>query len=231
MSLLGALLEVFYPPACIACGAVLEAETFFCAECDRGVEPLPRPGCARCSEPIDPPSVECERCRARPPPFDSAFAPFVHEGPVAHAIHLFKYEDQPQLARPLASLLALQLRARPSRDALVSAIPLHAQRYAERRYDQAELLAAELARRLELPSRSTLERVRRTQRQVGLDETAREQNVAGAFQARASLDGARILLVDDVFTTGATARAASRALKDAGAREVHVVTLARAMRG
>jgi len=222
------LLDILFPPLCLACGRVCEEEGVFCEGCGGDAETLPEPRCARCAEPG--PLPLCPRCCSRPPAFSQAFAPFSHEGAVARAIHLFKYEDRPELARPLAALAWRAatdfLEQAPS---WVCALPLHLQRYRERRYDQAELLARELARLTKRTHRPRLlHRHRETRRQVGLSESEREANVAGAFQATAEVRGRSLLLVDDVFTTGATARAASQALLEAGATEVQVFTLARA---
>lgn len=154
-------------------------------------------------------------------------APFTHEGSIARAIHLFKYEDRPELARPLARLVAERLG--PLEPELsVAAIPLHESRFRERKYDQAHLLASELAQlwRLSYLPRA-LQRTRATRRQVGLDEAAREDNVANAFLG-SKVKNLKILLVDDVFTTGATARAASEALRVAGALDVWVLAVGRA---
>lgn len=228
-----ALLEVFFPPACVGCGEVLPGRGFFCEACEALLDETPDAGCARCSEPGRFDGGLCPRCAARPPPFARAFAPYEHDGAVARAIHRFKYEDQPDLARPLAGLLALKARGFLERaaGAAVCPIPLHAQRFRDRKYDQATLLAAELAKVTKRPLRDGwLERTRATRRQVGLPEDAREANVRGAFAARPEAKGQAVVLVDDVYTTGATAAEATRALLAAGAREVWVLTLARARR-
>jgi ComF family protein len=231
VSALGGLLDVLYPPACVACARVLPGPgAYFCGECARSVQENTGSACVRCAEPGDYDDGPCERCRRRPPPFARAFSPFVHDGPVARAIHQFKYEDHPELAQPLGELLVERARAfLDSAPRALCAIPLHDKRLHERKYDQAQLLVEQLGR---LTGRAVavdaLERVRFTERQVGLDEAERELNVAGAFQASAAAAGQRLLLVDDVLTTGATARSAARALIDAGAAEVQVLTLARA---
>jgi ComF family protein len=149
---------------------------------------------------------------------------------VSRAVHQLKYEDHPELAAPLGALLARaasHFLARAPAD--VCPVPLHPSRLRERRYDQAHLLAQALARasgRRLLPD--ALVRARATERQVGRTEAERDANVQGAFTAPRALEGIRVLLVDDVFTTGATARAAAEALKGAGATDVWVLTLARA---
>jgi ComF family protein len=167
-----------------------------------------------------------------PPPFRRAFAPFVHFGAVARAIHRFKYEDHPELSAPLGRLLSNEAKVFLSgAPGLVCPIPLNVKRYHSRRYDQAALLAKEIAAHTGRDFKPTLlERSRDTPRQVGLSDTAREQNVAGAFAASREAWGGEVLLIDDVFTTGATARVATQALLDQGARRVEVLTLARASR-
>ncbi len=224
------LLDLLYPPACLACARVLPAQGFFCEPCDLAVERTPPAHCPRCAEPGDFGPGSCPRCTRSPPAFARAWAPLAHAGPVARAVQRFKYEDHPELAPLLAGLLADEARAfLATAPARVVALPLHAQRFRERRYDQAALLASELARatgrtlHLEL-----LRRARATRRQVGLSELDRAQNVEGAFEATGRLQGEDVLLVDDVFTTGATARAATAALRSAGAGRVEVLTLARA---
>jgi ComF family protein len=231
LSLLGEVLDVVFPPACAACDEVLGGHRFFCGDCQPLLLETGPTHCARCAEPGLFPGNLCPRCRKSRPAFARAFAPYEHDGAIAKAVHRFKYEDRPELSGALAQLLLEQsgafLKTAPLH---VVPIPLHDARYRARRYDQATLLAADLCRlepRLLLCD-GVLERVRATQRQVGLSDEARVQNVAGAFVAREAPH--RVLLVDDVLTTGATADAAARALKSAGATQVEVLTVARAKR-
>ena len=202
---------------------------FFCAGCEAEVDLLPPGGCGRCAEPGDFPRGTCPRCASHPPPFESVFAPFAHQGAIARAVHLFKYEDRPDLAAPLARLLAREAaRFLASAPGVLCAIPLHRSRLRRRRYDQAELLTHTLARLTGRDRLEALTRMRPTLRQVGLTEAEREANLRGAFSATDCARGRDVVLVDDVFTTGATARAAASALHNAGARSVRVLTLARA---
>lgn len=226
---LDAMVDVLLPPACTVCDAVLPAAGAFCDDCAAEVLELPTVHCARCAEPGAFPGAQCERCRAGVP-WDRAWAPFEHEGAVARAIHRFKYEDRSDLSRPLGLLLAAtakrELEAMPG--ALVP-LPLHEARFRARKFDQAALLATTLAtataRPLEL---GWLSRVRDTPRQVGLSEAERERNVQGAFAASSAVQGRDVVLLDDVLTSGATAREATRVLREAGAAKVFVLTLARA---
>ncbi|HZJ54244.1 MAG TPA: double zinc ribbon domain-containing protein [Myxococcaceae bacterium] len=232
MSLTRELLALVFPPACAACAALLELEAPFCDLCNLATEPVPLPGCRRCAEPLERPGV-CPRCLGAPPPFGAAHAAFVHTGPLARAIHRFKYEGHSELALPLARALADASSAwfgGLGGEPVLVPIPLHHRRLIRRGYDQAALLARALARATGVPLRSTLlRRVRATRRQVGLSEAERTENVHRAFSTRGSLPAGPVVLVDDVLTTGATARAASAALREVGARRVYVLTLARAV--
>ncbi len=231
---LAGLIDVLWPARCAGCSAMGGLAAPFCEECQGLLTPLPAVRCRCCAEPGAFPSEVCPRCRDRPPPFDRVFAPFVHEGPVATAIHRFKYEDHPELADPLGSLIAGAVPEAVRRElTAVAAIPLHRMRFLSRQYDQAQLLARRVARALGLPFEPrALHRVRHTARQVGETLAAREANVRDAFLGvPRRVEGARLLLVDDVVTTGATARAAAQALLLAGARRVDVAAAARAFSG
>jgi ComF family protein len=222
---LGALLDLVYPPRCAACGEPAEREPF-CPVCASAVDPVPA-GCARCGLPG--PEPLCGGCRADPPSFDAVRAGGLLGGPLADAIHAFKYGGRPALARPLGAWLAAREPLPP--DALVVSVPLARGRRIERGYDQAALLADALARAAgarRRRARRVLARTRETPPQVGRSREERARNVAGAFAATAAVAGRDVVLVDDVVTTGATADAASGALRRAGARSVVVVALARA---
>jgi ComF family protein len=233
--MLAALLDLLFPPACAACDSRLRASApgAFCAPCAESLEPLLPPYCTRCGEPFggEGPSHPCLRCLRKPPAFDLARAPFVYGGALREAIHRYKYGGAWDLGRHLAPLVA---PGAPDLDPrgfdLVVPVPLHPRRLAERGFDQAVPLARAVARESDLPLRPrALRRLRATAPQAGLVGEARRANVRGAFAvARPSeVAGRRVLLLDDVVTTGATARACARALREAGARAVGVLSLAR----
>jgi ComF family protein len=218
------------PDSCASCDDVLsESEVAFCATCSLSLLETPSVRCSRCSEPGRFEDNRCGRCASSPVDFDWAWAPYEHAGVMARAIHRFKYEDRPDLARPLGRLLARQL---PTLDGVLVPVPLHVDRFRQRGYDQATLLGAALARRLSRPlDLKAVHRVKATLRQVGLSESERDANVRAAFAAQAdTVAGQPVVLVDDVFTTGATARELARTLRQAGATSVSIVTLARARR-
>lgn len=167
-------------------------------------------------------------CRQGGTGFDFAYSFGSYEGPLKKLIHLFKYGKVESLSPPLGQLL---LRALP-RDLhfdQVMAMPMHWRKRWERGFNQADLLAAPVARRLGLKLSANLCRQRYTKSQAGLDEQERQKNLKGSFSVRRpdQVKAKHILLIDDVFTTGATLRAAARALKEAGTAHVSVLTLAR----
>ncbi|BAS28802.1 competence protein ComF [Limnochorda pilosa] len=175
--------------------------------------------------------VECPRCRRDPPAFARARAVGLYSGWLRAAVHRLKYRGEAELSLPLGALMGLLAREELlfATTSAVVPVPLHPGRLQERGYNQSELLAAGVARLLARPLRpELLARPRPTAPQVGLDEGSRRRNLQGAFavsDAR-SVRGRRILLVDDVLTTGATCREAARTLLAAGARRVDVLTLA-----
>jgi ComF family protein len=210
-AVLSRLLDALAPPACAACDARLDRSAVLCAPCAEAVLPAA------------PASVGIPVV---------AFALF--GGSIAAALRRFKYDDRSDLARPLGHLLRRAARdARLSAD-LVVPVPLHPRRLAERGYNQAALLAAVVAHELGAPlAARALTRTRHTPRQARLDRANRLANVAGAFQVRtpAHVRGRRVVLVDDVATTGATLVACADALRRAGAASVTALVVARAERG
>ena len=201
-------------PRCIQAPEPLDAE-YFCVSCRtpfQNAYPLDAEG-------------RCALCRGGLRGFDAAYSFGAYEGPLRQLIHLFKYGRIKTLARPLGSLLARALPRDESFDAVVP-VPLSWRRRLQRGFNQAELLAKRLARTTGIPVVRALRRVKATSTQAGLSNTARRRNVASAFRSR-SVAGQRILLIDDVMTTGSTATACAVALKRAGAKRVALLTVAR----
>jgi ComF family protein len=224
------LLNLVFPPQCAVCrtpGALL---------CGRCVQQFPRviaPICERCGCPTDHPGL-CYACRRSPLSIDGVRSVVVHADGARQAIHRFKYEGASALAAPLADLMADYWSRDPLPADVWVAVPLHIARERERGYNQSYLLGREFGRRVGLPPlRGTLKRARRTRPQVGLTAGERRVNVEGAFtycppRQGDGVRGLRVLLVDDVCTTGATLEACSVALMAAGAVSVWGFTLARA---
>lgn len=187
--------------------------------------------CASCDEALDPsaPGPFCDGCEILLEPAEGKpDAAFLYGGPLAEAIRSFKYSARTELASPLSTLLVERALELSGEVDVVTSVPLHPRRLRARGYDQAALLARPVAVALDAPFRPRLlRRIRDTPPQAGLDAEARPSNVRGAFRAECDAPG-RVLLIDDVRTTGATLAVCAERLRHAGAERVHTLVLARA---
>ena len=168
----------------------------------------------------------CDECKGVDFGFESARAPLRYEGVGEEIVHALKYRGYTRVVERLAVPLMVGVLDSGLRFDAVVPVPLHRSRLRRRGFNQAELLARGVARKINSPVSGTLQVVRRTQGQVLLSAAERRANVAGAFRARDRLDG-RVLLIDDVFTTGATMSACAETLLRAGAGEVRALSLCR----
>ncbi len=232
-------LDILFPPLCMACRARVSEPHSLCAACWSTISFIDDPSCARCGMPfeIDPGGeTVCGPCLAKPRDFARARALFRYDDASKPLILTFKHGDRLDHAPGFGRWLERTGRALLADADLIVPVPLHRWRLWKRRYNQAALLAAGLARltgRLHDPS--VLERKRPTKSQGQMPSAkARRRNVLGAFRVpparAAAVQNRNILLIDDVFTTGATLDACARALKRAGAARVDALTLARVVR-
>lgn len=220
-----ALLDLLYPPRCPGCGRLGQ---LLCPACQARIEPLPELSCHRCGGPVTGQDL-CPACRTSASNLDALFAAAVFAHPLRDAIHDLKYNSGRALAVPLGQRMALAWRARGLSADLIVPVPLHPSRQAERGYNQSALLTRVLAAEVGVPvDERLLIRQRATEHQVGLGQVDRARNVAGAFTCRGDAAGKRVILVDDVATTGATLEACAAALREAGAGSVIAFVLARA---
>lgn len=227
------LLDLVLPPLCLGCGAVVDSTGALCPTCFGGVRFVAPPFCACCGTPVPAPAAECSLCGAcvdRPPPWSRARAAFVYDAGSRAMVLRFKHADRIDAAPAFARWM-LRAGADLVEDAdVVVPVPLHRWRLFARRYNQAALLGARIARAGGLAfAPDALARVRRTVPQGTFDRRARAKNVRGAFTVARprAVEGKAVLLIDDVLTSGATAGECARALLASGARSVDVLTLAR----
>jgi len=247
--------ELVFPPACVVCAAPLpagaarhEEAAWFCEACLRAIEPQQPPYCSKCGEMHDgafTQAFRCANCEGLELEFDFAVASCMARGPLRQLIHRFKYGRRLHLRAALAVLLRRvldeeRLRGEDLRQWLLVPVPLHAERESDREFNQSWELCRRLAQFTGIPAAEVLERSRPTVKQAHLNRRQRRENLRGAFCLRAArqwpwhppgppdIHGRRILLVDDVLTTGSTTSECARVLKNAaGAEKVVVITVAR----
>src|ERR1700730_4373626 len=228
--------SLVYPPACTICPASVGLHEYLCADCESKLSRIVPPFCDKCSEPFDgaiTTTFACANCAHRALHFDAAVSAYRSRGIVRHVILNFKYGRQIHLrhlvARWLVAALDDERLRQRSFDAIVP-VPLHPAKQRERGFNQAALLAEWLSEHMALPLRPVLQRVRFTTTQTAFDRAERMQNLRNAFRLRKNGDvrKLRVLLIDDVLTTGSTLSECARVLKEAGAQSVYAATAARA---
>ncbi len=236
-------MDFFLPSACLACSSRIPpgatgAAGLVCATCRTRLRPVPSPICLRCGYPGGTgraPGAPCLECRDWPPVLRSARCAVVLTGPAGRLVHALKYGGWRELAPLMAGRMTHALRTSPGVPAAAVVVPVPTTRARRRRrgYNQAALLARELALSTGRPLREALVREGDQRTQVALHPDERRANVQRAFsvraEARPELREAHVVLVDDVLTTGATALAAAGALGSGGAHAVSVVAFARSL--
>ena len=231
-------LNLFYPPSCLACHGATSAPDTLCTTCWRQVRFIERPYCERLGTPFAQdlgPGLLSPEAMADPPVWARAVAGF-DEGPARQLVYRLKYYDRMEIARPLGHWMARAgVELLEEADLLVP-IPLHRVRLANRRFNQSMAPASTISESCGVPVEAfALERARRSPPQVGLSRIQRAANVQGAFKVpqdkRHLVEGRRVVLIDDVLTSGATSNAAARVLLRAGAAQVDLLVFARVIIG
>ena len=226
--MIDAILNLVFPQSCVLCGArILQRRwSVACPECWARLERIPRPFCPQCGMPA--PVIEglCGECRRGDHAFDFARSVFLFTEPMRGILHHFKYSGRVSLARPLGRLIKDVADDEGFQGTVAVPVPLHRSRLRERGFNQAELLA----QRLGIPvDCSLLHRRKNTPSQTGLSRSQRAINLSAAFEVRGKTPEC-VLVVDDVYTTGATLHEIGKTLKRAGASRVEVLTVARVLR-
>lgn len=231
-------LRFLLPVECHACGLLLGSDPvpLFCRSCWERIVPLHGPSCARCDQPfvsqaatLFTPDHQCQNCLERTPAYQRAWTLFPYLPPLQDAICAFKYRGKFALAKPLARLMIQALPAEIDADVIMP-VPLHPARLRAREYNQSLLFSDQIGRHLGRPVLpTTLVRTLATDPQTTLSRQERLRNLRNAFAVREpeTVEGRRILLVDDVFTTGTTLNECAKVLEKAGAASVYALTLAR----
>jgi ComF family protein len=237
--LLRQIVDYALPPRCAGCGAVTDGPHRFCMTCWQSLHFLGDPCCARCGFPFEVERLageeECGACLADPPPFTRLRAAVAY-GEIARKVALkLKYGRRPGVAETLARFMARHLAAMPE-DAVIVPVPLHRWRIWSRGYNQAALIASALGRLGGHPvEQEILLRRKATPVLRGMGRKARAKAMQGAFavtpDGKARIAGKTLILIDDVYTSGATSRACAAALLRAGATQVNILCWARVIRG
>ena len=228
--------SLLYPPICTVCGGRTQAGEHLCEQCESKAVRIVAPFCQQCSEPFEGAITTvftCANCAHRTIYFDAAVAAYRGRGIVRQIIHDFKYGRQIHLRHPVARWLWAAFgdeRLSGLRFDVIVPVPLHPTRQRERGFNQASLLAELLSARMSIPCKPVLERIRYTTTQTALDRAERMENLHNAFRLRrkANVRGLRVLLIDDILTTGSTLSECARVLKRAKANSVYAATAARA---
>ena len=223
------LLNVLYPHRCPVCHHILRNQRgLVCPECLRLVAPIREPFCKKCGRPVSEEQEYCPDCRKRHRSFDEGRGIFLYDRCMQESILLFKYGGRKEYAGFYAGAMVACLDRELTRwqPDLIIPIPMHKRKKRQRGYNQARVVAERLSLLTGIPCYTDiLVKIRKTSSQKKLDEGERRKNLRDAFAVTANLTGLKILLVDDVFTTGSTMDAAAEVLKSYGAEKVFFTTV------
>jgi len=238
---LSLLIDIIYPPRCLMCrkfspyDEISSTSNYLCSDCSADLNPITNPLCTVCGVPFSSPKGEnhlCENCIRKKPYYELARAPYLYSGKLKNAIQRFKYNSETHLNTSLGGLLLnfVQKIFHKLNEYIIIPVPLHKRKLRERGYNQSLLLAKSLSRNLDVRlDYLSFTRKRYTLNQAGLRRKERKTNVKNAFSVMdiKAVEDRKILLIDDVFTTGYTLNECARTLKKSGAAEVICITLAR----
>jgi len=234
--MISALVDWIYPPTCMACRTLLpvtnkpQRELWLCARCQSLFEPITAPICEKCGTPTESPIKKCVSCNIKTFHFTQNRATFEYDELIRDLMHDLKFRNKKHIAEGLGRLWAAVLSEENAyiKEAILVPIPMHPKKQRERGFNQAEILVAELSKKLQIPMENTLERLYDTPPQSGLHPQLRAENVDGVFGIRKGFlpGGKNYILVDDIYTTGASLNECAKTLKNVGANEISCMTLA-----
>lgn len=230
------LINLLYPLHCAACKAALDPlnESGLCSFCENQIKRTLKPYCTLCGRSMHATGELCAECKRRSFSFDRAWSACLYEGVLKEVIHLFKYRGRLALSGILCKRIVAFIKDnREIIDGIdhITFVPLYNGWLNEREYNHSGILAAAISAEFTIPISRAVEKTLRTRRQNELSRDERLTNLEGAFRVKDNvrLDGSKLLLIDDVMTTGATLDECAEALKSAGAEEVRCLTLARGL--
>jgi Predicted amidophosphoribosyltransferases len=221
------ILDLIYPPKCIVCDNIIEfgSKKFLCDECKDLFKTITGRRCEKCSRPIKHGKL-CSICTKKNFYFDKNYSLFVYDELMQDLIHRFKFKNHPAIGKGLGKIMAHEINFDVIKNVdYILAVPIHKIRRRNRGFNQSEILAKEIARKMNLPMRADiLKRIKNTKPQWHLNSHERENNLENAFSAK-NVKGLNLMLIDDIFTTGSTINKCAQFLKDAGAKSVISFTL------
>lgn len=215
-----------FPSRCLVCSGQELVMRGICGQCRSQIRAISGPVCEICGAPIGTPGV-CLKCASDPPPYDRVLSVCRYEGLMREVILKFKYRKSTVFKKFLSELIFTMISDKEISPDILTFVPLHWTKMIRRGYNQSALIARELSGYMGTGVRyGILRKIRNTPSQAGLKKQDRERNLKSSFSAR-GVEGKSVMVIDDVITTGQTAREISRALKDAGASEVVFVSVGR----
>ena len=228
---LEALKNIFFPPLCFYCEKRIDTKDYLCEDCFKKIEFLYPPLCKGCSLPLSGKKEWCKDCEGEVKFYERVICVAFYKEPISSLLYLFKYYHYEYLGEFFAFLMIkhlLRIGFKFSNYDFISCVGLHPAREKERGYNQSAIISKIISNYFKIPFKELIfqERYRKSQTKLSLQE--RIENVKGSFKASDEVEGKKVILVDDVFTTGSTAKECAKVLKEKGAKSIVVLTLSKA---
>ena len=221
------IIKKFYPPRCIFCNTVMEDKVKLrvCKKCAAEIKRVPAEHCPICGKVSPLGNSVCWSCSMNKIPYNSHSSVYFYEGNVRKSLIRFKFRNKPQYAETMGMLMAAYAPASSNFD-IITYVPMSKHAVKTRGYNQTKLLAESISRILGKPCEESLSKIKETKRQSSLKFKQRQKNVVGAYLGDENLTDKTVLLIDDIFTTGATFKECAKALKKAGVKEINCLSFA-----